>query len=326
MKRTLLCAAILIIAAPALAGPEILPISGMGYLSYDMATGKVTPQADGQRFGHSLWAATQNLNYFWGAELGEVGLDWGDIAGPAAVGGFAFNECTNSQSADGDAWALIMVYAEENGWGSMGRIALAGFLIDNIPTSPHIPKLYWAYIWRVELETPFVIDGSDLDSDGLVDFGYAQWFVFPTPGALMGPGIAGDPNADPPTAPGIEDAFDLFIDPNLFTDPNLTGGSFLGTYWFGGRPFTQFYFELLAPGCPNPGNSGRYCIADIDGSFDCIVDLSDLAVLLNNYGMTTGATFNMGDIEPYDSVWPGDGDIDLGDLSELLSQYGDDCN
>ena len=313
-------------ATPLFAGPEILPIKGVHYLHYDVATGKMTQENGERRYGHSLWAATESSGYFWGSVHGEVGLDWGDIAGPVPVGGFVFTEFTNSSPAHGDAWAVIMIYAEENGWNSSGRIAIAGFLIENLPTSPYIRDEYWGYICHVELETPFVIDGSDLDSDGLVDFGYAQWFVWPSPGAYMGPGIAGDPNADPPTAPGIEDAIDIFIDPNLFTDPNLTGGSFQGTYWFGGDPFAQFYFELLAPGCPNPGNSGRYCIADIDGSFDCIVDLSDLAVLLNNYGMTTGATFNMGDIEPYDSVWPGDGDIDLGDLSELLSQYGDDCN
>ena len=325
MKRTLLWAAIGVIAPLALAGPEILPISGMGYLSYDVATGKVTPQAGGQRFGYSLWAATQNFNYFWGAYESEMGLDWGDIAGPVGIGGFGFTELTNSQAEDGDAWVFIMIYGEENGWNSTGRIALAGFLIENIPTSTHPPDEYWGYIWEIESEPPFIIDGSDLDLDGLVDFGYAQWFVWPTPGSLMGPGIAGDPNCVPPRCPGIESAFDLFIDPNLFTDPNLTGGSFFGTYWFGDCPFFQFYFELFAPACPNGGASGRYCSADIDGGFDCTVSLADLSQLLSNYGCTTGCTRMMGDVDPYDPFGPGDGDVDLADLSELLSQYGDDC-
>ena len=74
--------------------------------------------------------------------------------------------------------------------------------------------------------------------------------------------------------------------------------------------------------CPNPGASGNYCTADIDGSGDCIVDLADLALLLSNYGMSTGATHEDGDIDPPE----GDGDVDLGDLAALLSQYGDDCN
>ena len=74
--------------------------------------------------------------------------------------------------------------------------------------------------------------------------------------------------------------------------------------------------------CPNPGSSGEYCTGDIDGSGDCIVDLSDLAQLLANYGITSGATPEQGDIDPPG----GDGDVDLGDLAMLLAQYGDDCN
>jgi hypothetical protein len=74
--------------------------------------------------------------------------------------------------------------------------------------------------------------------------------------------------------------------------------------------------------CPNPGASGAYCTADIDGSGDCIVNLADLAQLLSNYGITSGATPDQGDIDPAG----GDGDVDLGDLAAMLSQYGDDCN
>ncbi|MBU0617338.1 MAG: NF038122 family metalloprotease [Planctomycetes bacterium] len=74
--------------------------------------------------------------------------------------------------------------------------------------------------------------------------------------------------------------------------------------------------------CPNPGASGNYCTADIDGSGDCVVDLADLALLLSNYGITSGATPDQGDIDPPG----GDGNVDLGDLAALLSQYGEDCN
>ena len=45
------------------------------------------------------------------------------------------------------------------------------------------------------------------------------------------------------------------------------------------------------------------------------VDLSDLAQLLGNYGTTSGATYEMGDID-------GDGDVDLSDLAALLGNYG----
>jgi hypothetical protein len=54
-------------------------------------------------------------------------------------------------------------------------------------------------------------------------------------------------------------------------------------------------------------------VGDLDGDGD--VDLTDLAALLGNYGMTSGATWADGDMD-------GDGDVDLTDLSALLSNYG----
>ncbi|MBU0617587.1 MAG: hypothetical protein KKI02_07710 [Planctomycetes bacterium] len=80
--------------------------------------------------------------------------------------------------------------------------------------------------------------------------------------------------------------------------------------------------DACESGCPNAGSSGSYCDADIDGSGDCLVNLADLAQLLSNYGMSSGATHDDGDIDPPG----GDGDVDLGDLATLLSQYGDNCN
>jgi hypothetical protein len=58
---------------------------------------------------------------------------------------------------------------------------------------------------------------------------------------------------------------------------------------------------------------GVALIGDVDGDGD--VDLTDLATLLANYGMTSGATWADGDMD-------GDGDVDLTDLSALLSNYG----
>jgi hypothetical protein len=87
-------------------------------------------------------------------------------------------------------------------------------------------------------------------------------------------------------------------------------------------------------GCPNPGGSGNFCTADcfpnngdgfwdytVDG--DCIVNIQDLSQLLGNYGMTTGATREDGDVYPQPA---GDGAVNIQDLSELLGQYGDNCN
>ncbi len=58
-------------------------------------------------------------------------------------------------------------------------------------------------------------------------------------------------------------------------------------------------------------------LGDLDGNL--IVDLGDLAILLANYGLTAGATYDQGDFES-------DGDVDLGDLAILLAEYGVDCN
>jgi hypothetical protein len=87
-------------------------------------------------------------------------------------------------------------------------------------------------------------------------------------------------------------------------------------------------------GCPQPGGSGGYCSADIypndgDGSWDptqdgdCVIGIGDLGQLLPNYGATSGMTREDGDVYP---ATGGDGAVDIGDLGELLAQYADDCN
>ena len=319
MKRLLLMATLGATAPLALAGPEILPISGVDRLNYDMQTGKVTPATMNTRYGGCIWSCGWGyVNYFWAAEpfLGEAGLDWADLAGPANVGGFGVAEFTNSQAAD-------------------GRVYAAGYLIANIPGSTHPPNVYWGHIWGVEPLAPFVLDGSDLDGDVLTDWGYFQFYSGRTPGCRHGPPFCGllDPNNLPPECPGVENVFDLFADPNWNNgpnnlDPNNLGPAYVGTYWFSGNfPYAQFYIELYAPSCPNQGESGRYCSADIDGSYDCIVNLADLAEFLRcMYWCPIDPSRCCCDIDPYDPYHPGDGDCDLADLAELLTQYGDNCN
>ncbi len=58
------------------------------------------------------------------------------------------------------------------------------------------------------------------------------------------------------------------------------------------------------------------CPGDLDGDMD--IDLADLSQLLSNYGMTAGAEYEDGDLD-------GDGDVDLSDLSALLAVYGTTC-
>ncbi|MFQ5806645.1 MAG: hypothetical protein ACE5I3_09365, partial [Phycisphaerae bacterium] len=55
-------------------------------------------------------------------------------------------------------------------------------------------------------------------------------------------------------------------------------------------------------------------LGDLD--LDNDVDLSDLALLLANYGCTSECS--SGDLD-------GDGDVDLSDLAALLANYGGSC-
>jgi hypothetical protein len=71
---------------------------------------------------------------------------------------------------------------------------------------------------------------------------------------------------------------------------------------------TQYHIDLRA----TPSGCG----ADLNGDWE--VGLPDLAILLHNFGTTTGATHDDGDLD-------GDQDVDLADLSELLSEFGTRC-
>jgi hypothetical protein len=349
MKRLIIVAAIAVIAAPAFAGSDVFPIDGVKYMNYNAATGEMTQATpETRRVGATIWGVGEpiGLGYFWGQsyDTGDAGGDWGDIAIGSVVGGMEFSSFMNSMDQDGDVWVLILYYEEDNGFGDAGKVYTAGIIIDNVPANNHGPSQYWGYIWRVELDSanPIILDGSDLDGDGLGDFGYWMFCSGRTPGGLHGPGIWDralvDPNALPPEAPGVEDAIDAYADPNYNTgvlaaniDPNNVNAAYTGSGTFT-NAWGQVHQVLFAPVCPNRGDAGRYCQGDIAVPPDCIVGLADLGALLSNYGCTSDpngpdvCTLAMGDIDPYDEWFPGDGDVDLSDLGEMLFQYGDDCN
>lgn len=79
----------------------------------------------------------------------------------------------------------------------------------------------------------------------------------------------------------------------------MTGGNFrlIGGFW--------------------AGVGSGLCEGDVDGNG--VINLTDLAFLLTNFGLPNGATRAMGDLD-------GDTDVDLVDLAILLSNFGLSCN
>jgi len=348
MRCLLLAVGVGLAAAPVLGGPELLPVRGVHYATYDLASGELRPAEAPVRIGTSVWAATAGTGwYFPSYSYGWNVLDWGDLADDGYgttgtdIGGFAFAYATSLMMPT-TLDAIIVFYGDDDGFDTGTRFPLAGYWIANLPTGTTQGNVWTVTVDLQSQGLEFTMEGNDLDGDELLDFSYMYWFINLPPSAT-GPWVAYDPNVTPARAPGCADAFDAF------DDPNLIPGSYRGTYWFGGDPYAQFYMELFdmfnnpgPQGCPNPGDSGKFCLADIhpndgDGTWfwlfdgDCIVGLDDLAQLLCHYGTTGGATHEDGDVWPEngDGIWEdwadGDGRVDLADLSELLGQYGDDC-
>jgi hypothetical protein len=119
------------------------------------------------------------------------------------------------------------------------------------------------------------------------------------------------------------------------------GGTLVTTFQFRARAVTdETWVEILeeagsplgrtivydgtVPGLDVTGTLGsaqivivcQLCPGDLDNDGD--IDLADLAQLLSNYGTTSGAAPNNGDMDC-------DGDVDLTDLAALLAVYGTTC-
>jgi hypothetical protein len=71
-------------------------------------------------------------------------------------------------------------------------------------------------------------------------------------------------------------------------------------------------FQINAYSCTPPGE----CEADVNG--DLTVDITDLGILLSNFGTMGGATKADGDLS-------GDGNVDITDLGILLAAFGQPC-
>lgn len=310
---------IALIAAAFVAATAIAGSGGTDthYATYDLLTGKLTPTSGPERFGESIWAATEYAECFAGffgtMQNPWMVLDWGDIYDGQPIGGFSFAYGTHIMLPD-TVNATIDFYGDENGWNSAGRNVLISFMLPDLPGAG---PTFCTWIVTLDLDAAgadFIIAGNDLDADGLADFGYSYWFPG-AEGTTTGPLISGLVNQRPS---GAESAFDSFT-------PGAEGWEYVGTWWFGCGVDEQLYMELYdsKEPCPNPGASGQYCRADIVGN-DCVVGLEDLARLLAAFNTCPGdagydGTANLVQDRPHNC-------IDLADLAYLLSQYGDDCN
>ncbi len=115
MKRLFVLTAIGMIAAPALASPDILPVAGIaGVYNYNLATREQTP-AGGERFlGPYISGPTTPSGWFSHMDRNDVWLDWGDFGGLGyAAGGLGFAYATNANH--GSVECIIAFYGEVNG-------------------------------------------------------------------------------------------------------------------------------------------------------------------------------------------------------------------
>jgi hypothetical protein len=155
-----------------------------------------------------------------------------------------------------------------------------------------------------------------------------SWGVFTifggtsTPDTLAGAsgqtlyGVGGWVNVNPDGGGDIA----ILINGQVVADRNIGAGhQFIGVIDTAG--FTSFEIVDLEQQTAWGADDFTFAVSpaiagDLNG--DCVVDLTDLAQLLANYGVASGAAYEQGDLD-------GDGDVDLSDLSALLSAYGTVC-
>ena len=116
---------------------------------------------------------------------------------------------------------------------------------------------------------------------------------------------------------GCEDAWVMAADWRYECDPiSLTIMAEPGVYWLVVAPVIAS--DLAACPASYVATASRVapCPGDLDDDGD--VDLTDLGQLLSNYGTTSGAEYEDGDLDC-------DRDVDLADLATLLTNYGG-CN
>jgi hypothetical protein len=273
-----------------------------------------------------------------------ITMNWGDIPLGSSVTGMSFSTTADRAAnldGDGDGTAdsiadidtIIVLFDQENGFSSTGRVAVFGLRINDVPAPATSPApLFASFIFTVDFDTdlvgsPISVDDLgtvDLDSDGLGDFGWGQFYLTSVGG--VDAGITSGPNLDrfgqafaepvgypspvAPQAQGVEDAFDIQdLDANFDIQSLATGA---GTYFFGGytcpltattgNPLSAFQFSLFT-GASDP------CLA-IDFTGDGTIDSGDLAAFIGGF-IAQNVAFDL----------TNDGQVDSGDLAAFITLF-----
>ncbi len=262
-----------------------------------------------------------------GSTPGEVYMDWGDAPAGMTVVASQFEYATDY--ADPDASGVpgfglrVSFYDAENGVGSprteLGSVALSHLWGDT-------GELGFPTVWTVIVGHEFQIGDTDLDGDGLSDFGYSIEFIHPegqsgetylvlhAPDGVAAPDGQGGWTvgsvAPLPAAQGTEDAADVYTrdgNGDLVYERSI-GGTF-SCDPANPQPFMQIGMTLFT------AEKAEECAADLVGADG--VNIFDLIEFVQLYSAgDPGADF---------APSGGDGLVNIFDLLEYTNLYVAGC-
>ncbi len=238
MRRFLALATVGALALPALADEMALGVDSFSTAHYSASTGEVTTDGATQRYGPATaWDSTTSTGFFSNRISSQWVVDWGDVANNTLVNGFQLGYATNSNVPVN---ITVSFYAPGDGHGDASTL-LASYLIPGLPGTT-TPGTITGWTVDVDLEGgfEFLLSGADLDGDGLTDFEYEYNMTNRGDATSMGPLISTG-------GVGQEDAFDRYDN-----NSQAGGGTYAGTFWFGGNPYAQFHMRLYT--VPEPAS------------------------------------------------------------------------
>jgi hypothetical protein len=308
-----------------------------GYVYVNAATGEVVKTTGASRFTELYWQNDDiagSCNFFYGMDrptrdtvssgrvkFGAAVVHWGDVAAGSFTDGYdvayASNIGCDTLGSGVVGFNMVNVFIDDYDGdldpGGTGATGIVGFVLESINGGDCTlgTSLFAGWIYTVDLEgtgNEVTFGATDLDGDGLHDFGYSYSFEQgqAEPKGVVGPflvrpaslGGLGD-------ATGCPDGFDWFNFPD-FTD-------YVGAFWFGGgdcsipQPYGSFLLNMY-------GTEGGGTCDPIDYNEDGIIDFGDYLEFLNRF-----------DAQDPSADLNHDGIIDFGDYLEFLNLF-DACS